>query len=65
LIKAALRNYDRLAKDYRHDTIRHCGGVHFGIYRQVGAKHLHRYRIEFGFRYNQRKGGRVARSTKS
>jgi transposase-like protein len=33
----------------------------FGIYHQVGSKHLHRYRSEFGFRYNSRKSGEVAR----
>jgi ISXO2-like transposase domain len=33
----------------------------FGIYHQVGAQHLHRYSAEFGFRYNSRKSGEVAR----
>jgi transposase-like protein len=33
----------------------------FGIYHQVSSKHLHRYCSEFGFRYNSRKSGEVAR----
>lgn len=33
----------------------------FGIYHQVSSKHLHRYCSEFGFRYNTRKGGEIAR----
>lgn len=33
----------------------------FGIYHQVSSKHLHRYCAEFGFRYNSRKSGEVAR----
>jgi transposase-like protein len=33
----------------------------FGIYHQVGSQHLHRYCAEFGFRYNSRKSGEVAR----
>jgi transposase-like protein len=33
----------------------------FGIYHQVGSKHLHRYCSEFGFRYNSRKSGEGAR----
>lgn len=33
----------------------------FGIYHQVGTKHLHRYWTEFSFRYNSRKSGEVAR----
>lgn len=77
-----LASYTGLAKDYRHDTIRHGDGVYvagdvytntiegywsqlkrgiFGIYHQVGTKHLHRYCTEFSFRYNSRKSGEVAR----
>lgn len=33
----------------------------FGIYHQVGAKHLQHYCSEFGFRYNSRKSGEVER----